>query len=502
MSSLQAHDVVESWSLRSEVAFVKGKMSELATSNDKKSLELWISEQKQYLGCRETYSEALRDYLDNNKSEKEDQLSCLREAHASEVISRLRSLGWTNTDDMNFDGSADAKAWAALVYQPKILTDRVWKSMWPKLVSLLDKNRKRRLKRERAWRLQCICFKITDLRSGEPLACMKKSLQVGQPDALEEHDPSVSLPTPFPQEIDIGRWEVAQNLADTEFPVEKTAEMILEHDNEIWQAVRTWQRITESYFASLVRQQYTNTQLPKPQIVQDLLDESFHKLSGDAAILLRADSFFRADSGIADYAYSYGNALGVTRLEEDKRFSSLDAQLSTFRLHSRASNIARVMLQEMGRPDASFLEFSKIQRFSCGRCGDFLSKSWEEIVNHYLLEEAQWEKRKADFAKVEIAYNHTHVLTPQSSPLTRLLTHEEAAALRREIPVYWYNRKHQCILCDWAGVKYVNSRKYVIVHIQNVHGIAEPESLNHIRAKNATLKQPDTRSPNYSEIVW
>ncbi|KAG8762462.1 hypothetical protein FRC12_009020 [Ceratobasidium sp. 428] len=286
--------------------------------------------------------------------------------------------------------------------------------MRPKLVLLLDKNRKRRLKRERASRFHGICFKITDLIC-EPLASIKKSLQVGQPNELDTPPPSVSLPKPLPQEIDIGRWEVAQRLADTEFSGEDTSKMVLKHDEEIRRAVQTWQRTTEQYFASLVRQEYMDTQVPKPQIVQDLLDESFHKLSDDAAILLRADAFFRTGSGPTNYAYSYGNALEIPRPEKDKRFSSLYAQLTTFRLHSRALKTAQAMLQEMGRPNASFLEFFEINRFSCGRCRDFPPTSWENMVNHYLLEETRWEKRKADFAKVEIAYNHTSGKNPRAN---------------------------------------------------------------------------------------
>ncbi|KAG8767282.1 hypothetical protein FRC12_006330 [Ceratobasidium sp. 428] len=86
LSSLQVHNSAGTWSLRSDVASVDGKMSELMASSDEKALKRWKVEREEYVQCRKTHSAALRNYLNSNKAEKEGQLGCLREAHESEYV--------------------------------------------------------------------------------------------------------------------------------------------------------------------------------------------------------------------------------------------------------------------------------------------------------------------------------------------------------------------------------------------------------------------------------
>ncbi|KAG9077996.1 hypothetical protein FRC06_008597, partial [Ceratobasidium sp. 370] len=122
----------------------------------------------------------------------------------------------------------------------------------------------------------------------------------------------------------------------------------------------------------------------------------------------------------------------------------------------------------MGQPDASFLEFRGIRRFSCGRCGSFTLGSWEGIVNHYIMEQIKWEKMQAripTFTELDIAYNYAHELTPQHGPLVTLLTAEAATS---KLQAQLSARECQCRLCDRASVKYVDHECSTKTHIQNV----------------------------------
>ncbi|KAG8794428.1 hypothetical protein FRC12_024580 [Ceratobasidium sp. 428] len=254
------------------------------------------------------------------------------------------------------------------------------------------------------------------------------------PNYDREYDSTAELMEPFPQETDISHWDVFRDLVSIKVPTKELPHILKSRTAHIEHSISMWQRKTEAFFASLVRQELLYQAIRVPQVIRDSCFYAFRNPSEDAVILLRADSFFCAASGLDGYAYSYGNTLKLPRSTTDQRFSSPEWQLAAFSLHSRAFHVARALLQEIGRPDASFLELHEIRRFSCGRCESYSLLSWEEIVNHYVSEQTQWEKRKARTPPTEPEPSeiHIHDLAPQDKPLVELVTRKEYEALGRQ----------------------------------------------------------------------
>ncbi|KAG8717328.1 hypothetical protein FRC09_014437 [Ceratobasidium sp. 395] len=476
-------------------------MSILKASGDNSALQLWQSDQAKYVQHKTKHSSDLDNYFISRLNNDWEQRERARKTRKSEIQSRLHALGWSRKDDMHFwSGDKDGKAWYALIDQPKPLTERGWEKIKPKLTTLLEKNRRQNSDFKKANWARAICEELAKYR---PTSTMRKPFRIHPIKIEDKSNAGPDLAAPFPQSVDVSRYELVHSLVETEFPLKDIAKVIQERTEEIEQEVSAWQRRSENYFIGLIQE--TNlSQVSKSKVLRVSQDNSPYELSSNATLLLRADSFFRAGSGRAEYAYSYGNAMNLPRSDKDVRFASLDGQLSTFDFHSKGSSIARALLAEIGSPDASFLDFSGIRRFLCGRCGSSTLMSWEEIINHYLSEEIEWEKNQPlvpIFAKLEIAYNHVHVLTPQNSPLVRLLNATEASAFETNEDS-WSKKESLCRLCDRASVKRVNSEANMIAHIRSAHGITEPSSTEHFKVKNVALQPRKTRVPDHEYLVW
>ncbi|KAG8777772.1 hypothetical protein FRC12_000205 [Ceratobasidium sp. 428] len=494
----------ELWFLRRDITFVSAKMSMLKASGDDSALQLWQSDQAKYVQHKKKHSSDLDNYLIsglNSEWEQRERTKKTRKSDAIRIQSRLRALGWSRKDDMHFwSGDKDGKAWYALINQPKPLTERGWETIKPKLTTLLENNRRQNSDFKKAEWAQAICEELAKYR---PTSTMRKPFRIYTTKIEGKSNAGPDLAAPFPQCVDISRYELVHSLVETEFPLEDIAKVIQERTEEIEQEVLAWQRKSENYFIGLI-QETNSIQVSESKVLRVSQDNSSHELSSNATLLLRADSFFRAGSGRAEYAYSYGNAMNLPRPDKDVRFASLDSQLSTFDFHSKGSSIARALLAEIESPDASFLDFSGIRRFLCGRCGSSTLMSWEEIVNHYLSEEIEWEKKQPlvpIFTQLEIAYNHVHVLTPQNSPLVRLLNATEALAFETNQD-RWSKKECLCRLCNRASVKQVNSEGDMVGHIRSVHEITEPNSTEHFKVKNRAFQLRKTRVPDPGYLVW
>ncbi|KAG8724773.1 hypothetical protein FRC09_014409 [Ceratobasidium sp. 395] len=478
--------------LRRDITLVGARMSMLKASGDNSALQLWQSDQAKYVQQKKKHSSDLDNYLISGLNNEWEQRERTRKTRKSEIQSRLRALGWSREDDMHFwYGSKDRKAWDALVDQPKPLTERGWEIMKPKLTTLLENNRRQHSDDRIARRIPDFCKELEKYQS---TSTMRRSFRIHPAKIEDKPKAGPDLAAPFPQSVDISRCELIRSLLETEFPLEDTAKLIQERAEEIEQEVLTWQRKSEDHFVGLIQEANSN-QVSKSKMLRVSQDNLSHQFSSNAIILMRADSFFRVGSGLAGYAYSYGNAMNIPRS---------DSQPPSFEFHSKGSKIARALLAEIESPDASFLDFSGIRRFLCGRCGSSTLMSWEEIVNHYLSEEIEWEKKQPlvpIFTQLEIAYNHVHVLTPQNSPLVRLLNATEALAFETNQD-RWSKKECLCRLCNRASVKQVNSEGDMVGHIRSVHGIIEPNSTEHFKIKNIAFQLRKTRVPDPGYPVW
>ncbi|KAG9118837.1 hypothetical protein FRC07_006451, partial [Ceratobasidium sp. 392] len=125
-------------------------------------------------------------------------------------------------------------------------------------------------------------------------------------------------------------------------------------------------------------------------------------------------------------------------------------------------------------------------------------------VNHYVFEKTEWEKMRArisTFAEHSITYNYAHDLEPQKNPLIKLLSCDEAMALRIH-QAQRSTQECQCNLCDKASIKHVDYQDGVVAHIQNVHGINEPKTGEHFKVNKIALKGRNEPAPDKRYIVW
>ncbi|KAG9118843.1 hypothetical protein FRC07_006448 [Ceratobasidium sp. 392] len=214
--------------LRVEVDFVTVKITKLLASGNESALRQWEAEREDYIMARKNHSERLRHYLDSTKEEKEDQADNLRERHKFQILNRLRSLGWSHERDFNFNASIkDNNTWNALSYVN--LFHSAWKSMQPKLITLLENNRKRLSAQERKDPLASVLREMNQTWSGMPLVTMEQSLRADRPDQDYEPGSTSELVEPFPQEAGISGWKVVQDLILLEFIPEDAANIVPEH---------------------------------------------------------------------------------------------------------------------------------------------------------------------------------------------------------------------------------------------------------------------------------
>ncbi|KAG9121919.1 hypothetical protein FRC07_001904 [Ceratobasidium sp. 392] len=488
---------------RSDVAFANAKILGLRAERDRAALRQWREERREYIERISECSRSLENYIRLEHMKLVNQIDCVRKERASKcvfitlrycderthaatiirIMSRLIGLGWSNEDDLYYH--------------------ELWEEIRPKLLSLLEIARKFRLDKDRNARLQAIYQWLDRIRGGAPpLVTMKHSLRVDPPNE-DKPNSTVDLYEPFPQRADISDWQVFQDLLTSGIPIKQFPSLLSSRRRRVKQDISTWQRQTEKHLASLVRQERRNG-IPKPKVIRDSLFYAVHNPSYDAAILLRADVFFYASSGLDNYAYSYGNALKIPRsVANDHPLSPNRRMLTVFQFHSRGSLIARAFLEEMGRRDASFLEFHGTQRFCCGRCESPSLMSWEQIVNHYVFEKSEWEKMRArvsTLAEHKITYNYVHDLEPQKNPLIKLLSCDKAAALKSN-QARRLTQECQCNLCDKASIKHVDSQDGMAAHIRNIHGITEPK-MEHFKVKNVTFRGRNEPVPDERYIVW
>ncbi|EIW52704.1 uncharacterized protein TRAVEDRAFT_53145 [Trametes versicolor FP-101664 SS1] len=74
----------------------------------------------------------------SRKQEHGDALTASREAR---ILENLKDLGYVEDDFP----SADSKEWSKIVYQPKVLTDRIWINIKPKLEALIQEEKESRI---------------------------------------------------------------------------------------------------------------------------------------------------------------------------------------------------------------------------------------------------------------------------------------------------------------------------------------------------------------------
>jgi hypothetical protein len=196
----------------------------------------------------------------------------------------------------------------------------------------------------------------------------------------------------FPDIADALAWPVVKDLHETDVPIPEMETQFELHRAEIDAEINDWILRVEAHMAELLR---------KGRVTDDLDDEAadptlpveagttadpFKDVSADLKLLLRADSLFEStkSGSLPPLAYDVlvtsGYSYVYNPLHPMRPFKA-PLDLTKFKRHTEAQTSARVLLEDLGKPDATHLEMrSAGQRYACGRCHDTVAKTWEEIV--------------------------------------------------------------------------------------------------------------------------
>ncbi|KAG8791951.1 hypothetical protein FRC12_007692 [Ceratobasidium sp. 428] len=159
------------------------------------------------------------------------------------------------------------QSWHALVDQPKVLTDRTWTNLEPKLISLLRANRRDRLEREASERKRM---------RRDRLELYLKAIKESEGPIVDVSVPCLvipgSIPNPssstasstirikhfniFPNINDALEWEEMKRFHDEDWTVAEMETLVNAHISEITRRVNKWISDTHKRLVGFLRQGY------------------------------------------------------------------------------------------------------------------------------------------------------------------------------------------------------------------------------------------------------
>ncbi|QRV72002.1 hypothetical protein RhiJN_00016 [Ceratobasidium sp. AG-Ba] len=490
--------------LHKDATTVQAIVNDFEKSGDSVGLEKWKASREKEIETRRTQARELMVFLDALESDREAELANLKQRRRDDINNRLLEIGWQK-EDLVFRYPR-SREWSIFVDQPKVLTDRTWANLRPKLIPLLEANREDRLERERAQRKRERKARLTeyirDLKSERQLV-IDASIN---PQPTTNSTPTTSDNTPpnvlvkhaglFPDIADALEWEEMKQLLEEDLPVEIMATQVEPILPQIAEHATAWIHDIESRLVELIRKGHEEDGLGRdvPDAVfscpknpsTDLLQNA----GSNMKILLRADSFFESPKTGSRVPLVY-DALVLNSYPPPAFYHfSVDSQssksidMTKFKRHAAAQRTARMLLAYLGKPNATFLEMrSAGQMYKCGRCHERGNFTWEEMVHHFVLKEQVWEnvqRQQAELNKKGIVFRNVHdPAFVTGKPLVKLLTKDELVAETTDM--FDSAAMQSCKVCSRSGVlpNVRAKQEAMIAHLVDVHNIPEPKSPDH-----------------------
>ncbi|KAG8772957.1 hypothetical protein FRC12_002815 [Ceratobasidium sp. 428] len=411
----------DTFCLRSDVNSVTDRLIELAWAGDHITEGRWKAERREELGNRRTHSKLLREYLVAVEANREDDLEELKERRLAAIRVRLIQNGWDEVDTQVIHPPL-MRAWRQLVWQAKPLTDRIWNNLYPKLKPILEANKQQRLIREREHRrttshAQILGF-LSNLKENE---CPYIELTAGSDGSALGSFERVRLP--FPSIESIRKLSFLGTLWIEDITAEDTLTSLTSWRPKLEKAILSWrgglerelvEKLTRGEF-QLAFDSFTPSKQPllknskkqhlwEPETITpstaSFTPDSEQYIHRNTKVLLRADSIFVISE--SDSVYFYPEAIDELEKKladnpesrykrkqnygydyEPNTIEQLDTSL--LHIHYQAQEVARELLDRLGRPNATYLETKAIgQRFVCARCWNGKPMIWAEIVDHYV----------------------------------------------------------------------------------------------------------------------
>ncbi|KAH7325416.1 hypothetical protein B0J17DRAFT_632894 [Rhizoctonia solani] len=219
------------------------------------SIAEWQKERIAEMRTRKEHGEELEDYLDVIEDEREMELDDMRHQRQGQIQTRLLEEGWTKKD-MEFSRHSLAQ-WTKLVWQPKLITDRTWANLYPKLLPFLKANRSHNERVDKANRRRERIKKLKEISERTRLALpplvhltLKVPPENNKPTETSTSTcvyppsksdyPAMKIDQPFPTMSEFLTWSMIKNIVDDETPLEDVQTRFKEIRGGFDQAVVEW----------------------------------------------------------------------------------------------------------------------------------------------------------------------------------------------------------------------------------------------------------------------
>ncbi|QRV82284.1 hypothetical protein RhiJN_10299 [Ceratobasidium sp. AG-Ba] len=488
--------------LKSEFQEAQARLDSFKQSGDTAAMEEWKASRKNQLEIRRAQAQELMTFLDGLEEDRGSELADLKAQHRLAVRKRLLESGWEEQDLIIH--YTRRQQWHVLVDQPKVLTDRTWTNLQPKLISVIEANREDRLEREkeerkRARRTKFDVYLKSINEAREPIIDVQ--IPFLEIPGSTFHSSSNTHPSTvqikhmgiFPRTSDARRWDEVKGLLEEDRTVEEMEQQFNLHRPEIIRHANKWVDDIQDHLVELLRKAREEDGLSRdippalavaPGDSPDLLETKTLNLK----ILLRADSLFesgRLDQHLPvvyDAAVSNGYPPAHRFLYGPPLGPELGLDVTKIKRHIKAQQAARMLLECIGKPNAAFLEMKAVGRvYRCGRCHERTSYTWEGIVHHFVSEQLTWDQVQPERSKLNeqgIAFRNVHdpavvadkpIIKLMASPSSGLQGPDSVASLK------------SCKLCSkTAGLPLVRaSEEEIIEHLYDVHAVSSPTSPEH-----------------------
>ncbi|CUA71371.1 Tiggrin [Rhizoctonia solani] len=461
--------------LEKELKANKNKFTE-----DKEAYKAWRLANEQAITRYSQLTRTQEDYwhlLGDIEGDQDMQKREVKDQFRREVEKRLIELGWEH--DMDF---VRGREWKSLVSQPRNLTDRIWKNLYPKFGVPLRKARSDRLAA-----LPLLQQENLNKLLGEKYRDLGARIMVRHRHAAASKSAHARLTPPASEVVN---WPSIKRMLEP-CPSDKDIKKCV---SENWEIIRplaeTWQHGVESQLARRLEDDVSFTRVPGSGagiVVSGI------SLSEDLEVLLRADSVFRFTDNTARYfpddfmePWEPPSLYRAHKLNVASPSIVKGAQSFTM-----ARNQAKALLQCLGQPDASHISMvSYGKRFVCGICVHWAHTctkiyDWKELLNHYASAVNPEPDNTVDFAQLDLGdatramhlpgtgakFDQLRVYTLSLDDARKY--EQDTATLLTEQPWLSYNQKHACLHCiDSCGLDLPS----VVAHVQYMHYVMEPEA--------------------------
>ncbi|EUC65680.1 hypothetical protein RSOL_450770 [Rhizoctonia solani AG-3 Rhs1AP] len=452
--------------LRSELqALERGRRRLLESATTSFDLELWEDNIGQLRLKVIEDSEAVRAVMESLEKERENEIRRLKTSFEVSSLERLRNLGWDNDD---IEVSNDAREWRKLTKQPKVLTDRIWKNLYPKLRGILEISRSERIKRIKEVR-SFLLVKLWNTKREE----LKTYISMQFHHSYENWT-TKRLARLVPPAHEAVAWNYVEQCDLVAWFCDERESL-----ENLWENIRplteSWQHDVEKHLANLLQDDGSPEQ---DSSSRNALVISGQTVSEDLDILLRADSIFQIEGNPTPQYYP-------AAFLETKNYSigPIGPDVVT-----RHPNITHLSMDACGR------------RFVCGRCPcldlDLEVYSWEGLLEHYIEALCPVSEAENMDPELRFVYSGYHKLDDFSflapefyPPLYALLKNDklwypDPVVPREEMP--WLDNRYVCLLCDRRGAPDLTS---MLNHVKYIHKIDIPTAHRDFKDYDSYLQQ-------------